>query len=204
MLIINNRNNNKEMKLKRIINRTKLNLKSLEDIWFCLVIAIIQIVCIYKACISLNKYSGQSWLPNKRPNNDLWTYTFMILISIVLLPLLILTSLIKIGSYANDNFKIGYDLDVRSLISKFIRSSSSSRDTNNGTFVKSLFSTKHLWKHFMPVSCLLHLIISFCLLYPRMRFTSKEIEYGLRPKGKYMQTCLFIYLFKQLVVFFLN
>lgn len=217
-------------------NSNLKNFKSLEDIWFCLFVFIVQIICIHKACSNLSKFNSQSWLPNSKPLVDIWAYGLMIVISILFLPIYVLTSLIKIGSYANDNFKIGYDLDIKLLLDKlskklanyhiveqqsksdkdrhasFTFKYSNSMSTNQKTipplstssfisavseqenlkkyfdfisFMKSVFSTKHFWKHFMPVSCLMHVIIAFCLLYPNLKFTSKEIEYGLRPRGNY-------------------
>ena len=222
----------------RLRSSRHINFKSLEDVWLGLFVFIIQIICIYRGWLSLTKFSGQSWLPNPRPTADIWLYTFMILMSVLILPLFVLSSLIRIGSYANDNFKVGSDLDVKSLLEKlahkmaltehkqrqyandsvckknspfitssfisqsnvneFIKMNNNNNNNNNNkqsssinknskpfiSFIRSLFSTRYFWKHFMPVSCFLHLVIAFCLLYPKLVFTSKEIEYGLRPRGK--------------------
>lgn len=240
MMSLNNNNNKKsEFKSKwrqsHAMKSSSLNFKSLEDFWLCLFIFVIQVVCIYKACLNLNKYNSQSWSPNVKPFGDLCLYGLLILASIIMLPLFVVTSLLKIGSYANDNFKFGRDLDVKLMIRKLTKrlaireqknlntkpdrksqasfnmkysntngsskpampplstsSFISSTDKTNLirakytsflSFMRSLFSTKYFWKHFVPVSCLLHIMMSFFLLYPNLKFTSKEIEYGLRPKG---------------------
>ncbi len=224
--------NKMEMRTRwRLRSSRHINFKSLEDVWLSLFVFIIQIICIYRGWLSLSKYSGQSWQPNPKPVTEIWMYTFMIFMSILMLPLFMVSSLMRIGSYANDNFKVGSDLDVKSLLEKlahkmaltehkqrqyandsvckknspFITSSFISQSNVNNfikmntkntkqnpikpnkpfvSFMRSLFSTRYFWKHFMPVSCFLHLIIAFCLLYPKLVFTSKEIEYGLRPRGK--------------------
>lgn len=98
--------------------RGDFNLKSLEDVWLSLFVFTIQVVCVYRGWLSLAKYSSQSWLPNPKPFVDIWSYALFILICILLLPLFVASSLLRIGSYSNDNFKIGSDLDVKSLLEK--------------------------------------------------------------------------------------
>jgi hypothetical protein len=49
--------------------------------------------------------------------------------------------------------------------------------------VKKFIEIRRKWKNFLPVSSLIHLIIAFCLLFPNVLLVSKQIEYGLRPKG---------------------
>lgn len=41
---------------------------------------------------------------------------------------------------------------------------------------------------FMPVSSLIHLFIALCLLFPNVLLVSKQIQYGLRPKGNIHHT----------------
>lgn len=97
---------------------SQLEFKSLEDIWLCIFIVIIQSICIYRACTNFNKFNGIEWTPYERPTGELWLYLFFIVLSIILLPILIFTSLIKIGSYANDNYEFGKDIDYAELARK--------------------------------------------------------------------------------------
>ena len=225
-----------EKKLKNCLHsrrRFQIEWKSLEDVWQCIVVLIIQTLCLYRACGNFKKFNDQSWQPYAKPHVELWLYLIFISINTVLLPVFVLTSLIKVGSYANDNFRFGLDLDTSALLKKcgerkkldelkrqiklnesaagppggppastvpfststFLSDSSSFKLTSPsaGWFRRGKQLLKHMnstlsiqkaWKKLMPISNVLHLIISFGLLLPQVLLVSKEIEYGLRPKGK--------------------
>lgn len=51
--------------------------------------------------------------------------------------------------------------------------------------IKKFLTIENVWKNFLPVSSLLHLIASICILFPNVLLTAKEIEFGLRPKGNF-------------------
>ena len=244
------------------LTKFKLKLKSLEDLWICVFVLIIQLICIYRGCLSLDRFNLQSWQPYPKPTLEISVYAFLLSLSIFLLPFFVWACLLKIGSFANDNFKFGSDLDTNSLYSKLLRkhnfncfmneanksrqewcnkalkrnsfmnqkylpntvdnrmnflkcsdtkpylSSSttigfnrkeSRSDPSVGhsnrsnlvspncstcrTVITSLLSFKHFWKNFMPLSSFIHLVIAFSLVFPDILLTSKQIEYGLKPKG---------------------
>lgn len=217
----------------------KQSVKSLEDFWYCLFGICIQVYCLYEGFIKLHKYNSQSWQPYKKPDIEICIYAFFLCISILLLPLFVLTALFKIGSYANDNFKFGFDLEFdgkkqqqltnndilsikrqqsraslnqsqRNIHAKNYITSKSNAALSTSSFTSTLttisavntppskskfnfknfvsslvkcLAPKYLWKYFMPISNFIHLIISFCFLYPNVLLVAKEIEYGFRPKG---------------------
>ena len=230
-----------------LLRKLRLKLKSLEDFWYCAFVTIVQLICIYRGCLTLDRFNSQSWQPFAKPTVEIATYAFSLSISIFLLPFFIWSCLLKIGSLANDNFKFGADFDSNALFKKFLRkqnfeflTNESSRkqqiftknnkqsiyiNLNQASFLKnsssnsdssitlnrketksdasaindsdsisskcattrflfkSLLSVKNFWKNFMPVASFIHLVIAFCLVYPDVLLTSKEIEYALRPKG---------------------
>ena len=230
--------NGAEKQLKNCLHskrKFQIEWKSLEDAWQCAVVLVMQTLCLYRACGSFKKFNDQSWQPYAKPHAELWLYLFFISINIVLLPVFVLTSLIKVGSYANDNFRFGLDLDTHELAKKsgerkklhelkrqiklnestvppqvppattvpfstssFLSDSSSLKLTSRSAgwlpttalqlfkHLNSTLSFQKAWKKLMPISNVLHLIISFGLLFPQVLLVSKQIEYGLRPKGKYI------------------
>jgi hypothetical protein len=263
--------------------KSAFSLKSLDDFWYCLLVMVIQLVCLYRSCINLKKFNAQTWQPYVKPNTEIYIYAFFLVASVFLLPCFIWSCLTKVGSYTNDLFKFGHDLDSESLYKKSIayfnsiyeeakykyrklgnyherprlykyasqsaqqshyelngksRNPESSYTRINLDIDKSLnllnqmqlnnpemnkrlvrqASTKYLgprfkrnkntrptrfclfracsslklflslnniWKNFMPLSSLLHVIISFGFIFPNILLIAKEIEYGFRPKGKY-------------------
>jgi hypothetical protein len=169
-------------------HKSRFNLKSIEDIWYSIIVFIIQIICINKSWINLVKYNRQSWLPNQKPNSQIYFYIICLMANICLLPLFLFTCLFKLGLYANDRFKFGFDLD-----SNKIKLNETSRLKKHGfrndhidkSYVKSIF--KFVLSK-MPISNLIHLTMSFCLVLPNVLMISKEIEYGLRPKANVYHT----------------
>jgi hypothetical protein len=232
----------KNIKEEKISNKRFL-LKSLDDIWYLLIVIIVQSLCIHKGWLNLIKYNRQSWQPNQKPNAQIYLYIFCLMANICLLPLYVFTSMFKIGSHANDHFKFGFDLDssdskteissfnnnsmlkpsknrikksssnhliasenkfrpnINSNVSNkldqasstsFISNHSSNNFKSNTKKTKSFSSflktiIKYLLEN-MPISNLIHLIMSFCLILPNILMISKEIEYGLRPKGNLYHT----------------
>lgn len=50
--------------------------------------------------------------------------------------------------------------------------------------LRAVVDVKLKWRNLMPISSLVHLIIAMCLLFPNVLLVAKQIQYGLRPKGK--------------------
>lgn len=265
-----------------------VELKSLQSVWCTIVFTLIQLACIYRAYVNINKFNTQTWQPYEKPVFEIYCYVFALLVSVFLLPIYIWTSMFKIGSYSNDQFKFGLDLDTSQIYKKelkrqhtisrvrsrtlsttsrpktttttttgssssdlmpphahtiktrsqsnfsinekrphtinqaqlkrynsnletesFVSSSASpvSFKSNNNNdpnvnlnpaapatytshlaavfrHLNAFVSVKNKWKHFVPVSSFVHLLMSFALLLPNVLLVSKEIQYGLRPKGK--------------------
>jgi hypothetical protein len=175
----NNNNNNN--------SRSRFNLKSIEDIWYSIIVFIIQIICISKSWRNLVSYNRQSWSPNEKPNSQIYFYIICLMANICLLPLFIFTCLFKLGLYANDRFKFGFDLDSNKIkLNETSRLRKHEfRNNHNGSYFKSI-SKYFLSK--MPLSNLIHLTMSFCLILPNILMISKEIEYGLQPKANVYHT----------------
>ena len=95
--------------------------------------------------------------------------------SFVVLPLFIITSIFKIGNYANDGYKLGRDHAIC---------------PRNGNLISKIENVvlQRFWRHFCPISHTLHLIIAMCLLLPETFLSSAEVQQGLKTSG------LFIYI----------
>lgn len=96
----------------------RLEIKSLTDVWLTLGLTGLQLACICRACIHFKSFQAVSWRPYSQPTAELGLYLLAIVLSIILMPLFILTGLFKVGSYANDNFRFGRDLDMHSIMNK--------------------------------------------------------------------------------------
>ena len=193
-----NKNNN-NIKMKKVketnsnnnhhqqYNKSRFNLKSIEDIWYSIIVFIIQIICINKSWTNLVKYNRQSWLPNQKPNAQIYFYIICLMANIFLLPLFLFTCLFKLGLYANDRFKFGFDLDSNEIkLNEISRTKKHDfRHRHNKSYIHSIF--KYILSK-MPISNLIHLTMSFCLILPNILMISKEIEYGLQPKANVYHT----------------
>lgn len=101
-----------------------VELKSLEDVWWTVVVTLMQLACMWRALERTRKYANESWQPFERPLAQLILYTGCLVTSVCLLPVMIWTGLMRVGVYANDHFKFGFDLDTKRIVEReFIRSS---------------------------------------------------------------------------------
>ena len=85
----------------------KFELKSLEDLWIGLFLVALQISCFVRACRQFKDFKSATWEPFARPSLELGLYLTFICIAIICMPIFAFTSIFKMGSYANDNFKLG-------------------------------------------------------------------------------------------------
>lgn len=94
--------------------------------------------------------------------------------SIILMPFFIIVALMKIGNYSNDNHKLGIF-----AINRYIRSLS--REESRVPLKRHWL--RLIWKHLLPIAPLLHLLISFCFLFPRLITNAQLIRHGFLNKG---------------------
>ena len=88
----------------------KCSLKSLDDFWHALIFLFINGTCFYKSIVNLNKLNEQSWHTFAKPYAELYAYVFFLVLNVFIFPFYVWTSFFKVGSYANDGLKYGYDL----------------------------------------------------------------------------------------------
>lgn len=92
--------------------------------------------------------------------------------SILILPFFIVVSIMKIGNYSNDGRKIG-----TFSIERYFHNKSKQDEEIPINWLKLI------WRHSLPVAPLLHLLISFCFLFPRLITEAQLIRHGFLSKG---------------------
>ncbi|KAK3094849.1 hypothetical protein FSP39_007019 [Pinctada imbricata] len=89
------------------------------------------------------------------------------ILSFVVFPLFIISSIFRIGNYANDGFKLGRDHAIC---------------PKNGHLIDRIENEilQRCWRHFCPISQTLHLLIAMCLLIPEVFLSSAAVQQGFK------------------------
>ncbi len=129
-------------------------IKSIESIWYTLVLILIQLTCFLRAFSNIRKFDTlkKVWHTSLsvKPMLEIYTYTIMFILNIFLMPFLIWSSLFRTGRKSNDTFKYGIDLDIdkvtrdltKCLANQNQEKKSSKLKSNNRLSNFSLFSSK--------------------------------------------------------------
>lgn len=186
--------------------RRRLRLKSLHDIWYTVIVFILQTICLRRAYTNLVKFDSQTWQPYSKPFVEIYFYAMCVAINLVMLPLFIWSSLFKVGLNASDRFRFGLHLETEFVSEKFTLNTSliSKSDRANRItqlpFHKLLFnklrsafvSNRNFKQNMVPLSSLVQLIISIGFLFPKVLLLAREIQYGLLPKGLQFTQSLYL------------
>ena len=118
---------------------------------------------------------------------SVYVYMFSIGLAIILLPFFIVVALVKIGNFSNDSRKIGaFQLGRYSkhIIDEENGSSDDDEKNNSSDWLKLI------WRHSLPTGPFLHLLISFCFLFPRFFTEAQLIRHGFLSKASLWKTDL--------------
>lgn len=153
--------------------KTKLGcsfrLNSFWTLWYCAVILAVELYLVYLAAVRYQTFKNLKWTANEQPELEYTAYVALITISVLCMPMFVVSTIFKVDNYANDGVKLGGNILSRKEIrSQFLH-------TRTG---------KKLWRHLGPTSQILHVIAAFCLLLPHVLLQAQEIKHGYLVKGK--------------------
>lgn len=143
---------------------------SLWSIVYCAIVLGLQSYISYKAIGTFQETIMDRW-KDYYPS-ALSAKLGLTILSLIIAPLFIVSSLFKLGNYANDGFKLGRDHALCQTGENFVDKISSE-------------TVKQLWKNVFPFSQTLHVIISFFLLLPDTLMEASDVFHGHQPSSKY-------------------
>ncbi|XP_075676513.1 uncharacterized protein LOC113797793 [Dermatophagoides pteronyssinus] len=155
------------------------SLNNLASLWYSLLTTCLQIYLIIRAIYRFSAYISLPWPNNgQAPEESINFYLIFIAISILIVPFFLIVSLMKIGNYSNDGHKIG--LFNLGKYHRYLQMDDDNASTLNPT--SKWYRT--LWKHSLPIGPVLHLLMSLCLLFPRLITDAQLIRHGFRSKSQ--------------------
>ncbi|XP_033756683.1 uncharacterized protein LOC117339281 [Pecten maximus] len=136
---------------------------SLWSIIYCLLVLGLQSYISYRAIHTFQETILERW--KEYYPSALSAKLGLAILGIILAPLFIISSVFKLGNYANDGFKLGRDHALCQTGESFVDKLSSE-------------TVKQLWKNLFPFSQTLHVVISFFLLLPDTLVEASDVFYG--------------------------
>ncbi|ELT89781.1 hypothetical protein CAPTEDRAFT_224725 [Capitella teleta] len=158
----------------RFCGRWRLKVNSLWLWWYCVLVLAMEGYLMYRAVLRCKSFNELSWKSSDKPVVELYVYIGLIVISVMCFPFFIITSIFKIGNYANDGSRLGRDTSA--TLRPDLDSSGSSSDLHNGS--GDVTWTQALWRHSGPLCHGFHVLAAFMLLLPRTLMDAQEIKYG--------------------------
>lgn len=180
------------------------NIISLNTLFYTLIIFVLQ---LYLLIIQIRYFIRYTSLPSPSDTPVFSSTSFqdtpLFLISLAIACLCILTNLfigsIRIGNYGNDCVKLGKDFNMH-LTNNLLKLIFNKQNENHlqtpniNLKIKKLFLFNKYWKFFLPISQLLHMISSLCLLYCDLITEKNLIQSKYLPIGDAFTTKLdFLY-----------
>lgn len=152
--------------------KSHIHFNRLWSVWYAVIVTILQGYLIVQG---LRNYIGGSLLHwrNGFPSTELSMQLIFCGLTLLFLPLFLVSALFKVGNLANDGVKL------------------SARKTTCSNDPTSLFNDenhsstmKALWMHGVPISVFIHIITALCLLLPHLLLEAKLIQNQILPKGE--------------------
>ncbi|CRK92475.1 CLUMA_CG006047, isoform A [Clunio marinus] len=149
--------------------KSRIHFNRLWSVWYGILVTLFQ---GYLIILGLQKYVGCSLLTWKDglPVIELNMQLIFCGLTLLFLPLFLLSALFKVGNLANDGVKLSSRKGTCSS-EPFIFED----DSNNSTM-------KALWMHGVPISVFIHIITALCLLLPHLLLEAKLIQNQHLPK----------------------
>lgn len=148
------------------VRNTRLN--TLWSIWYCVLVVGVQAYITY---LGVKRFKGASELNwGGDPPAEINAYIGLVIISLLCVPVFVLTSLFRVGNFANDGLKLGRDHALSPTIAVLCKPINKK-------------SVNRIWQHFCPFSETLHLFMAFCLLLPETLLQAAEIKHAQRSTG---------------------
>lgn len=148
------------------------SLNSFSSICYCFITLGIHSYSSYKAVKRYKEADSKAWPGSGGTPSEVPLVLGSTIVSLLMLPFFCITSIIKVGNFANDGVKLGRDHAL-----------GSSLDSLQETPTKHKI-VRRVWRHFCPLSQTVHLVAAFFLLLPETLLTAVEVKFGYRSSGK--------------------
>ena len=161
--------------------RFNVRVNSLWLWWYAAIVVVAQTYLMYRAVEQCKEYNELPWSSERKPVTELYVYIILLVLSIMCVPFFILTSIFKVGNYANDGVRLGRD-DVRE---EEVGEGEGGRGQGGSRGQGEAGGRAHgVWKHFAPLSNSLHVFAAFTLLLPRILLDAQKVRHGFLHHGK--------------------
>ena len=120
---------------------------------------------------------------------DKCVYLVCLIVSILMSIINLFISSIRIGSYTHDCVKLGKDFNVY-LSNRLLALVLKEENYKNMKMMKRFFLTNRIWKNFLPIGQVIHLIVAYCLLYVDLISNKRLIALKYLPIGDIFSTKL--------------
>ncbi|PAA86880.1 hypothetical protein BOX15_Mlig030458g2, partial [Macrostomum lignano] len=166
--------------------KTRAKFDKMWRIWYAILVLALNAFLLYSAFQRYASFRAKA-LREQWDMSPMNFYLAMMILTVFLLPFFLYAALAKTANYAEDGVQIGRDRDcLRVAIA----------ETSSGAGAQATVGTcmSRLRRHFMPYTCLLHVLTAFCLLIPMPVLEAAEIHHAKRPSDEIWRTNLdFIY-----------
>jgi hypothetical protein len=129
-------------------------------------------------------------------NNQTAIYVICLMLSILFTIINLFINMLRIGNYSHDCVKLGKDFNLyisNKLLKFFLTNETIKQQQQPKTILnklKTFFLHNKIWKHFLPIGQILHLLSSFSFLYIDLISNKRLIELKYLPIGEIFSTKL--------------
>ena len=141
---------------------------SLWSIAYSVIVVSVQCYISYRNISNYQDSLRAQWSRQTPP--ELGLKLGLTILSVIVLPFFLLSSIFRTGNYGNDGFKLGRDHAICPV---------------SGGILDHIGSDlgRRLWRYAPPFAPTLHLLSAFCLLFPDVLISARETQLQLQPTG---------------------
>lgn len=141
---------------------------SLWSIVYCFIAVSVQCYIAYRNISGYQESLRNQW--NRDTPPEVGVKLGLTIISFIVLPFFIMSSIFRTGNYGNDGFKLGRDHAICPV---------------SGGVLDHIASDigRRIWRYAPPFAPTLHVLSAFCLLFPDVLISAKEIQLHLQSTG---------------------
>lgn len=141
---------------------------SLWSISYSVIVVSVQCYISYRNISDYQDSLRNQW--NRETPPEVGLKLGMTIVSFIVLPFFLLSSIFRTGNYGNDGYKLGRDHAICPISGGIL------------DHIGSEFG-RRLWRYAPPFAPCLHVLSAFCLLFPDVLISAKEIQLQLKPTG---------------------
>lgn len=139
---------------------------SLWSISYSVIVVSVQCYISYRNISEYQDSLRNQW--NRETPPEVGLKLGLTIVSFIVLPFFLLSSIFRTGNYGNDGYKLGRDHAICPISGGIL------------DHIGSEFG-RRLWRYAPPFAPSLHVLSAFCLLFPDVLISGKEIQLQLKP-----------------------